>query len=53
MQKKERKLGLEKGKKETFKSLFDLLKWADKFQTKNLPEIQKLLEKYREKVIFQ
>lgn len=48
-----RKLGLEKGKKETFKSLSDLLKWADKFQAKNLPEIQKLLEKYREKVVSQ
>ena len=48
-----RKLGLEKGKKETFKSLSALLKWADVFQTKNLPEICKLLEKYREKVIIE
>ena len=47
-----RKLGLEKGKKETIKSLSDLLKWADKFQSKNLPEIQEILEKYREKVIL-
>ncbi len=27
-----RKLGLERGKKETLKSLFQLLRWADKFQ---------------------
>ncbi len=47
-----RKLGLEKGKKETIKSLSDLLKWADQFQSKNLPEIQEILEKYREKVIL-
>ena len=31
-----RKLGIEKGKKETLKSLYDLLKWTDSFQNKNL-----------------
>ena len=46
-----RKLGIEKGKRETLKSLFALLKWADKFETKNLPEIKKILEKYQEKVV--
>lgn len=46
-----RKLGLEKGKKETLKSLSDLLKWADKFQRTNLVEIRKLLKAYPGKVI--
>jgi adenylate kinase family enzyme len=46
-----RKLGLEKGKKETLKSLSDLLKWADKFQRTNLVEIRKLLKAYPDKVI--
>ena len=46
-----RKLGLEPGKKETLKSLFALLKWADKYQRVNLAEIRKLLEAYPEKVM--
>ena len=46
-----RKLGLEKGKKETLKSLSDLLKWAGKFQRTNLVEIRKLLKAYPDKVI--
>lgn len=46
-----RKLGIEKGKKETLGSLRALLKWADKFDAQNLPEIKKLLEPYRDKVI--
>ena len=46
-----RKLGLEPGKKETLKSLFALLKWADKYQRVNLAEIRKLLEAYPDKVI--
>lgn len=41
-----RKLGLEKGKKENLKSLRELLKWADKYQTENLVEIRKLLMPY-------
>lgn len=48
-----RKLRLEKGKKETLRSLSELLKWADKYQQKNLPEIQKLLAPYADKVILQ
>ena len=47
-----RKLKLEAGKKETLKSLSDLLKWADKFQNEDMKEIIKILEKYREKVYF-
>lgn len=48
-----RKLGLEKGKKETLKSLSDLLKWADKYQNSNLAEIRKILKAYPEKVVEQ
>ena len=47
-----RKLGIEKGKKETLKSVFDLLKWTDTFQNKNMPEIKRMLEKYSDKVIW-
>ena len=46
-----RKLGIETGKRETLKSLSDLLKWADKFQRTNLVEIRTLLEAYPDKVI--
>jgi len=45
-----RKLGIEKGKKETLKSVYDLLKWTNKFQEKNLKEIRTMLEKYGDKV---
>ena len=45
-------LGLEKGKKETFKSVCSLLKWTDTFQNKNLKEIKSILEKYDEKVVW-
>ena len=47
-----RKLGLEKGKKENFKSLYNLLKWTNQFQNKNLKEITKILEKYDSKVVW-
>ena len=47
-----RKLGTEKGKKETLKSLCNLLKWTNTFQTKNLTEIKYILEKYENKVIW-
>ena len=46
-----RKLGIEQGKKETLQSLTRLLKWADKFQNENLPEIRTLLTPYADKVI--
>ena len=47
-----RKLGFEKGKKETLKSVIDLLKWTDTFQNKNMPEIRIMLEKYSDKVVW-
>lgn len=48
----ERKLGLEKGKKETLKSVCNLLKWTDTFQNKNMVEIRKILSGYPEKTIW-
>ena len=47
-----RKLGLEKGKKETLKSVYNLLKWTDKFQKQNLPEIKKMLAEYDDKTVW-
>lgn len=47
-----RKLGIQKGKKETLKSVYTLLKWTDTFQNKNLKEIKSILEKYDSKVIW-
>ena len=47
-----RKLGFVKGKKETLKSVVDLLKWTDTFQNKNMPEIKRMLEKYVDKVVW-
>ena len=46
-----RKLGMEQGKKESLKSLFQLLKWADNYQQVNMVEIRKLLLPYSNKVI--
>ena len=46
-----RKLGLNQGKKETIKSLLDLLKWTEKFQTVNLKKIYEMLENYGDKTI--
>lgn len=46
-----RKLGIEQGKRETLKSLSDLLKWADKYERVNLVEIRKILKVYPDKVI--
>lgn len=45
-----RKLGIEKGKKETLRSLRDLLKWADRYREKNAVEIERILRAYPEKV---
>lgn len=47
-----RKIGLEKGKKETLKSVYNLLKWTDTFQNTNMKEIIRILEAYKEKVVF-
>ena len=47
-----KKLGVERqGKKETVKALLSLLKWTDKFQKVNLPNIYTLLEKHKDKTI--
>ena len=45
-----RKLGMEKGRRETLKSLRALLKWADKYQKENLVAIKEILKAYPEKV---
>ncbi|MCM1090351.1 MAG: DNA topology modulation protein FlaR [Butyrivibrio sp.] len=47
-----RKLGIQKGKKETLKSVYDLLKWTETFQHENLQEIKKILDKYGDKVVW-
>lgn len=47
-----RKLGLEKGKKETLKSVYKLLKWTDTFQNKSMPEIRKILSAYPKKTVW-
>ena len=45
-----RKLALEDRKRETLRSVSELLKWADHYREDNLPQIRKLLEAYPEKV---
>ena len=47
-----RKLGILKGKKETLKSVYNLLKWTETFQNKNLKEIRNILDRYGDKVIW-
>lgn len=47
-----RKLGIQKGKRETLKSVYDLLKWTETFQNKNMKEIRSILESYDNKVIW-
>lgn len=47
-----RKLGIEKGKKETLKSLINMLKWTNNYSKYKLPKILKFLDPYREKVIL-
>ena len=47
-----RKIGLEKGKKETFKSVLALLKWTNTFHNTNMKEINCILEPYKEKVVY-
>lgn len=46
-----RKLGIENGKRETLKSLINLIKWADKYSKVNLVEIKKILQVHSDKVI--
>lgn len=45
-------LGIEKGKKETFKSIINLLKWTKTFQNVNMKEIRVILEKHKAKVVW-
>ncbi len=45
-------LGFEKGKKETLKSVYGLLKWTDTFQNQNLKEIKRILGNYETKVVW-
>ena len=47
-----RKLGIVKGKKEALKSIYDLLKWTDAFQNRNLKDIKTIMEKYNDKVVW-
>ena len=47
-----RKLGLEKGKKETLKSVYNLLKWTDTFQTQNMPKLKEMLAEYEDKTVW-
>ncbi len=47
-----RKFGKENGKKETVKSVYNLLKWTDIFQNKNLKEIKEMLESFENKVVY-
>lgn len=47
-----RKIGLESGKKETFKSVCDLLEWTNTFQNTNMKEIIRILEPHKEKVVY-
>ena len=47
-----RKLGLEKGKKETIRSLIHLIKWADIYEKNDMIEIKKILERYKDKVMI-
>ncbi|MDD6795857.1 MAG: DNA topology modulation protein FlaR [Clostridiaceae bacterium] len=47
-----RKLGIQKGKKETFNSLKNLLKWTNNYSKYELPKILNFLKPYNEKVIL-
>ena len=47
-----RKLGIQQGKRETLKSVYNLIKWTETFQNKNLKEIKTILDKYENKVIW-
>ena len=47
-----RKLGILKGKRETLKSVYNLLKWTETFRNKNLKEIRSILDRYDNKVIW-
>jgi adenylate kinase family enzyme len=46
-----RKLGAEKGKKETLGDLRALLRWSDKYRRENMIEIRKTLAPYADKLV--
>lgn len=46
-----RKLGLERGKRETLRDLRALLVWADKYQRENMAEIRRMLAPCGDKVV--
>lgn len=47
-----RKFGLEKGKKETFKSLISLMFYIYQYNIRELPKIRELLKEYSDKVVY-
>lgn len=47
-----RRLGLEPGKRETLKSVFNLLQWTDTFRSRNLAEIRDMLSPFGGKVVW-
>jgi len=47
-----RKLGLQKGKKETLRSLYDLLVRTNRYQKRRIPEILAFLGEYGDKVML-
>lgn len=47
-----RKLGIEKGKKETLKSLWGLLKWLRKYRNTDMPKIREILAARSDKVRY-
>ena len=40
-----------KGQKESLRSVDELLKWADRYQEKDMPEIRSMLAQYSYKVV--
>ncbi len=47
-----RKLGLARGKKESLKSLINLLRWTRSFEKENMPKIKEILSQYEGKVVL-
>ena len=47
-----RKMGMEKGKKETIKSVYHLIKWTTQYGEKDMEDIRKMLEPYENKIEY-
>lgn len=47
-----RKLGIEPSKKESFKSVINLLKWTNHFRNTNFPEALEMMKQYQDKLVF-